>query len=59
MRSGVRWFSIGSDAHSVPELGFLPFGLATAVLAGIPRDRILNYRSPDFVRAWAQDLRRR
>jgi len=59
MRSGVRWFSIGSGAHSVPELGFLPFGLATAVLAGIPRDRILNYRSPDFIRAWAQDLRRR
>src|SRR5256885_15430587 len=46
---GVRWVSIGSDAHSAGELEFLPFGLATAALAGIPRDRILNYRSVDFV----------
>lgn len=57
MRSGVRWFSIGSDAHSAAELGALPFGLATAVLAGIPRDRVLNYRSADFVKQWATQLR--
>lgn len=49
---GVRWFSIGSDAHSAFELEFLPFGLATASLAGIPRERILNYRPVDFVRSW-------
>jgi DNA polymerase (family 10) len=53
---GVRWFSIGSDAHSAEELGFLPFGMATAALAGISRERILNYRSVEFVRAWANDL---
>jgi histidinol phosphatase-like PHP family hydrolase len=58
-RSGVQWFSIGSDAHSVPELEFLPFGMATAALAGIPRDRVLNYRSPDFIRRWARSLRDR
>jgi histidinol phosphatase-like PHP family hydrolase len=57
MRSGVRWFSIGSDAHSATELGALPFGLATAALAEIPRDRILNYRSADFVTGWAAELR--
>ncbi len=50
---GVEWFSIGSDAHSAVELEFLPFGMATAALAGIPRERILNYRSVDFVRSWA------
>jgi putative hydrolase len=50
---GVRWFSIGSDAHTAFELGFLPFGMATAALAGIPRERILNYRPAEFVRAWA------
>jgi histidinol phosphatase-like PHP family hydrolase len=49
---GVRWFSIGSDAHSALELEFLPFGMATAALAGIPRERILNYRPVDFVRSW-------
>jgi DNA polymerase (family 10) len=51
---GVAWFSIGSDAHSAEELGFLPFGMATAALAGIPRERILNYRPLAFVRAWAR-----
>jgi len=51
---GVQWFSIGSDAHSAEELGFLPFGMATAARAGIPRDRILNYRPVAFVRAWAR-----
>jgi len=50
---GVPWFSIGSDAHAANELEFLPFGMATAVLAGIPREQILNYRSVDFVRSWA------
>jgi putative hydrolase len=56
---GVRWFSIGSDAHVPVELEFLPFGLATAVLAGVPRERILNYRSVEEVRAWADELRSR
>jgi DNA polymerase (family 10) len=53
---GVRWFSIGSDAHSAEELAFLPFGMATAARARIPRDRILNYRSAAFVRSWAIEL---
>jgi DNA polymerase (family 10) len=50
---GVEWFSIGSDAHTALELEFLPFGMATAALAGIPSERILNYRPVEFVRAWA------
>jgi putative hydrolase len=53
---GVGWFSIGSDAHSAQELEFLPFGMAIAALAGIPRDRVLNYRSAAFVRSWASEL---
>jgi putative hydrolase len=57
--AGVRWFSIGSDAHVPLELSFLPFGLATAALAGIGRDRILNYLPDDQVIAWAQELRER
>jgi putative hydrolase len=56
MAEGVEWFSIGSDAHAAHELAFLPFGMATAALAGIPRDRILNYRSAEEVVAWAADL---
>ena len=57
MAEGVRWFSIGSDAHSAFELRFLPFGMATAVLAGIPRERILNYRTFDEVIEWGRELR--
>jgi histidinol phosphatase-like PHP family hydrolase len=56
---GVRWFSIGSDAHVPVELEFLPFGLATAVLAGVPRERVLNYRTAVEVRAWAEGIRAR
>jgi histidinol phosphatase-like PHP family hydrolase len=55
-QEGVQWFSIGSDAHNVLELEFLPFGMATAARAGIERDRILNYRSIGFVRSWARQL---
>ncbi|HZD80611.1 MAG TPA: PHP domain-containing protein [Actinomycetota bacterium] len=50
---GVAWFSIGSDAHTALELEFLPFGMATAALAGIPRESILNYRPAEFVLSWA------
>lgn len=53
---GVQWFSIGSDAHNELELEFLSFGMATAALAGIERDRILNYQSIEFVRSWAGEL---
>ena len=56
---GVRWFSMGSDAHAAGELGSLPFGLATAALAGIPRERILNYRTAEEVIAWAAERRAR
>jgi len=55
---GVEWFTIGSDAHAARELELLPFGMAIAELAGIPRERILNYRRVDFVRRWVQERRR-
>jgi histidinol phosphatase-like PHP family hydrolase len=55
--AGVRWFSIGTDAHVALEHGSLPFGLAIAALAGVPRDRVLNLRSVAEVAAWAAALR--
>lgn len=54
--AGVRWFSIGSDAHVEAELSSLPVGLAIASLAGVPRDRVLNYRTADEVVDWAGAL---
>jgi putative hydrolase len=55
--AGVRWFSIGSDAHVPLEHGFLPFGLAIAALAGVPRERVLNLRPAAEVAGWAAALR--
>ena len=58
---GVEWFSIGSDAHTAMELEFLPFGMAIAALAGIRRERILNYRSGrvrPLVGAWGARVTR-
>jgi histidinol phosphatase-like PHP family hydrolase len=54
---GVRWFSIGSDAHNAGELDQLPIGLAIAAAAGVQRDRILNFLPSDGVVAWARTLR--
>ncbi|HVL89482.1 MAG TPA: PHP domain-containing protein [Actinomycetota bacterium] len=42
-RYDVR-FTIGSDAHHPNELHYLTLGAAAAILAGIPRERILNFR---------------
>ena len=53
LAEGVEWFSLGSDAHYAEELGNLPIGMAIAALAGVPRERILAYRSADEVVAWA------
>ena len=50
---GVRWFSMGSDAHDAQELRHLPIAMATAALAGIPRERILNYLPASQVVEWA------
>ena len=55
--AGVPWYTIGSDAHSIGELDFLPFGMATAALARVPLDRVLNYRPADEVIDWASNVR--
>jgi len=56
--SGCR-ISIGTDAHSIYELGYMEFGLAAAILAGIPRKRILNFHPFEDVLAWAASIRDR
>jgi len=39
------WVSIGTDAHTPAELGFLEIGIAAAILAGVSRGRVLNLLS--------------
>lgn len=56
--SGVR-VSIGTDAHHPVELGFVDLGLAAAAIAGIPRERILNFAPAEELLAWTASLRER
>ncbi|HVE93047.1 MAG TPA: PHP domain-containing protein [Actinomycetota bacterium] len=51
--------SIGTDAHSAYELQFMSYGLAAAIRAGIPRERILNFRTANQVREWVESVRER
>lgn len=48
------YVSIGTDAHSTWELNFIELGIATAMEAGVARNRILNYMSADEVIEWAR-----
>jgi MFS superfamily sulfate permease-like transporter len=54
-RSGSWFGKLRSDALAglINAVVSVPSGMATAALAGIPRERILNYRPVRFVRAWA------
>ena len=47
-------FSIGTDAHNPDELRFLDIGLAAALRAGLPRERILNFAPTDALLAWTR-----
>jgi putative hydrolase len=50
-------FSIGTDSHYAHELDFIDIGLATAIEAGIPQERIINFAPADAVREWAASVR--
>ena len=45
-------FTIGTDAHSIGELYNVDLALASAILAGVPKDRIWNFRSAPDLLAW-------
>jgi putative hydrolase len=51
--------SIGTDAHHPVELAFVDLGLAAAAIAGIRRERILNFSPVEEVLAWTASLRER
>jgi len=58
-RDSGAWFSIGTDAHAIGELDFMPIGLGSAAMAGIAPDRILNFHSVEEMRAWVAERRAR
>ncbi len=49
--------SIGTDAHRTSELSHMEYGLAAAIRAGIPRERILNFQPVEEVLAWSARVR--
>jgi len=51
--AGVR-VSLGSDAHHVVDLSSIDLGVAAALEAGVPPDRLLNLMSTDELSAWAR-----
>lgn len=57
-KSGCR-ISIGTDAHHPPQLAFIELGLAAALIAKIPADRIVNFLPVTELKAWVAAVRRR
>ena len=57
-KAGCR-ISLGTDSHGAAQLRFMEYSAAAALLAGIPKDRILNFLSCDQLLAWAGYLRAR
>jgi histidinol phosphatase-like PHP family hydrolase len=57
-KAGVR-ISLGTDAHRADQLAFIELGLAAALKARIPADRILNFMDLPSLRAWVAKLRAR
>jgi histidinol phosphatase-like PHP family hydrolase len=55
---GTR-ISLGTDAHHPWQLEFIDLGLAAALRAKIPSDRILNFMQMIELKAWAESLRDR
>jgi histidinol phosphatase-like PHP family hydrolase len=55
-KAGVL-ISLGTDAHHPWQLEFVEFGLAAAVAAKIPKDRILNFKPANALLAWAALVR--
>jgi histidinol phosphatase-like PHP family hydrolase len=49
------YISIGTDSHYTHELDYMDMGIATALAAGAPRERILNYMTAGELLAWAAD----
>ncbi len=57
-REGTR-ISLGSDAHGAGQLAAIELGLAAALDAGIPADRIVNFLSVPAFAGWVAGVRGR
>ena len=57
-KQGTR-ISLGTDAHHPWQLQFVELGLAAALKAKIPAQRIVNFLSAVDLKNWAQEVRDR
>ena len=57
-KEGVR-ISLGTDSHHADQLEFIELGLAAALKARIPADRIINFMDLASLQAWVAKLRAR
>ena len=57
-KAGCR-ISLGTDAHDPLQLRFMDYSLASALSAGIPRQRILNFMTAQELKNWARGIRER
>ena len=57
-KAGCR-ISLGTDSHGAAQLRFMEYSAAAALLASIPKGRILNCLSCDELLAWSAGLRER
>lgn len=55
-KEGCR-ISLGTDSHGPPQLRFMEFSAASALLAGVKRERILNFMPKDDLLAWVERSR--
>lgn len=55
-KAGCR-ISLGTDSHGPSQLRFMDYSLASALLAGVKPDRILNFMSADELTRWAAETR--
>jgi len=51
--------SISTDAHDPSQLGLIEFGLAAALIAGVPSQRIVNFMPSSDLFAWVGSVRAR
>jgi histidinol phosphatase-like PHP family hydrolase len=55
-KAGCR-ISFGTDSHGPPQLRFMQFASASALLAGIKRERILNFMTREELLFWVRTIR--
>ena len=51
-RDAGTWLSVGTDAHRLHELRFIEIGVAAVILAGFPRERVLNFLTREELLDW-------